>query len=132
MLTPVHPLATASSQPLSNFWILRYLGAIAFTFSMNAACSLSLSFGGGVVRVATGTPTSTKNFSCPAGEQIQSMVRLTGSVVKLMRSVGRDVQRLAGAEARLGAAESGFHLAFEQDKGFLEIMAVRWRTAAGR
>jgi hypothetical protein len=52
---------------------VRYLGAIAFTFSMNAACSFSPSFGGGVVRVATGTPTSMKNFSCPAGEQTQSM-----------------------------------------------------------
>ena len=52
---------------------VRYLGAIAFTFSMKAACSLSLSFIGGVVRVATGTPTSMKNLSCPAGEQMQSM-----------------------------------------------------------
>ena len=57
---------------------MRYLGASAFTFSMNAAFSFSLGFGGGVVRVATGTPTSMKNFSCPAGEQIQSM--RTGSV----------------------------------------------------
>jgi hypothetical protein len=45
--------------------------------------------------------------------------------VKLMGSAGRDVHRLAGAEGRLPAAESGFHLAFEQDKGFLEVMAVR-------
>ena len=57
---------------------VRYLGASAFTFSMNAAWSFSPSFGGGVVRVATGTPTSVKNFSCPAGEQIQS--RRTGLV----------------------------------------------------
>jgi hypothetical protein len=34
---------------------VRYLGAGAFTFSMNAACSSSFSFGGGVVRVATGS-----------------------------------------------------------------------------
>ena len=52
---------------------VRYLGASAFTFSMYTACSYSESFGGGVVRVATRTPTSKKNFSCPAGEQIQSM-----------------------------------------------------------
>jgi single-stranded-DNA-specific exonuclease len=31
-----------------------------------------VSGGGGVVRVATGTPTSGKNFSCPEGEQMQS------------------------------------------------------------
>jgi hypothetical protein len=52
---------------------VRYLGASAFTFSMNAASSFSESLGGGVIRVATGTPTSKKNFSCPAGEQMQSM-----------------------------------------------------------
>ena len=39
---------------------------------MNSCCSSGLSFGGGVVRVATFTPTSLKNFSCPAGEQMQS------------------------------------------------------------
>ena len=42
---------------------VRYLGASALTFSINAACCCSSSFGGGVVRVATGTPTSMKNFS---------------------------------------------------------------------
>ena len=52
--------------------------------------------------------------------------------MKLMRSVGRDVQRFSGAEGRLRATESCFHLAFEEDKGLLEVMAVRWRTAAGR
>lgn len=52
---------------------VRYLGASALAFSMNAISSFSSSLGGGVVRVATGTPTSTKNLSCPAGQQIQSM-----------------------------------------------------------
>ena len=66
MRRTLRPYASLSSS-------VRYLGAIAFTLSMNAARSFSLSFGGGVVRVATRTPTSTKNFSCPAGEQIQSM-----------------------------------------------------------
>jgi len=39
---------------------VRYLGARVFTFWMKAACSVSLSFGGGAVRVATGTPISLK------------------------------------------------------------------------
>ena len=52
--------------------------------------------------------------------------------MKLMRSVGRDVQRFSGAEGRLRPTESGFHLAFEEDKGLLEVMAVRWRAPAGR
>jgi hypothetical protein len=51
---------------------VRYFGANATTFLINSACCSSSSFGGGVVRVATGTPTSMKNLSFPAGEQIQS------------------------------------------------------------
>jgi hypothetical protein len=41
-------------------------------FFMNSACSVSSSFGGGVVRVTTGVPTAAKDSSCPAGEQMQS------------------------------------------------------------
>jgi len=37
---------------------------------MKAACSSGLSFGGGVVLVATFTPSSIKKFSEPAGEQM--------------------------------------------------------------
>jgi len=51
---------------------VRYFGASAITFRMNSDCLRSLSFGGGVVRVATGMPTSIKNLSCPAGEQMQT------------------------------------------------------------
>src|ERR1700722_2910508 len=57
---------------------------------------------------------------------------LTRSIVKLMRSVGRNVQGFAGADDRILATEGGFHLAFENDKGLLEVMPVRWRTTAGR
>src|ERR1700731_1079435 len=49
------------------------LGRDRLHFFDECGLFVSLSFGGGVVRVATRTPTSTKNFSCPAGEQIQSM-----------------------------------------------------------
>ena len=35
-------------------------------------------------------------------------------------------------DGRLLATEGGFHLAFEQDKSFLEVVPVWWRTAAGR
>jgi hypothetical protein len=44
---------------------------MAFAFSRNLAICFSSSSGGGVVRVATGTPTSRKNLSFPAGEQMQ-------------------------------------------------------------
>ena len=50
---------------------VRYFGAMAFAFTKNSAICFSSSSGGGVVRVATGTPTSRKNLSLPAGEQMQ-------------------------------------------------------------
>jgi hypothetical protein len=49
-----------------------------------------------------------------------------------MGSVGRNVQRVASAHDRLLAAEGRFHLPFEQDKGLLEVMPMRWRPATGR
>jgi hypothetical protein len=98
---------------------------------MNAAWSFSESLGGGVIRVATGTPTSKKNFSCPAGAQIQSV--RTASTEALWNWWGAlNVQGFAGADGRILATEGGFHLAFEDDKGLLEVMPVPWRTAAGR
>ena len=41
-----------------------------YSVFMKAACSSGLSFGGGVVLVATFTPSSIKKFSEPAGEQM--------------------------------------------------------------
>src|SRR6516164_4431639 len=48
---------------------VRYFGASAIAFAMNAPVAASSSGGGVSVRCATGTPTSLKNSSCPAGEQ---------------------------------------------------------------
>lgn len=42
---------------------VRYFGASATAFAMNSACAASSSLGAGVVRVATGAPTSRKNSS---------------------------------------------------------------------
>jgi hypothetical protein len=50
---------------------VRYFGAIALAFPRNSAICFSSNLGGGVVRVATGTPSSWKNLSLPAGEQMQ-------------------------------------------------------------
>ena len=86
-------------------------------------------------RRASGNPNSNfhEEFLLPSRRtNTEHAYGLTGDVAKLMRSVGRDVQRFSGAEGRLRAAESGFHLAFEEDKGLFEVMAVRWRTPAGR
>jgi hypothetical protein len=49
-----------------------YFGASSWDFFINCACSSLPSLGGGVVRVATDTPTCAKNSSCPAGAQMQS------------------------------------------------------------
>jgi len=48
-----------------------YFAAIAFALFANSAICILSSLGGAVVRVATGTPSSTKNLSLPAGAQIQ-------------------------------------------------------------
>src|ERR1700722_15457168 len=49
---------------------------------------------------------------------------LTRSIVKLMGSVGRNVQGFAGTDGRILAREGGFHLAFEEDKGLIEGVVV--------
>src|ERR1019366_6405039 len=69
-----HFLATRNALAYASFnSSVRYLGVSALAFSRNSANCFSSSFGGGVVRVATGTPTSRKNLSFPAGEQMQIM-----------------------------------------------------------
>lgn len=49
-----------------------YPGARALALATNSASAFSSSFGGGVVRAATGTPTLAKNSSYPAGEQMHN------------------------------------------------------------
>ena len=108
---------------------VRYLGASAFTFSMNAVCAFSSSFGGGVVR-GDRHPDLHEEFLLPRGRaDAEHTCGAGGGIVKLMRSVGRNVQRVAGSHARLLAAEGRFHLTFEQDKGLLEVMPM-WRRSA--
>jgi hypothetical protein len=51
---------------------VRYFGRSAIIFAFISASAALSGLGGGVVRVATGTPTARKNSSCPAGEQMQS------------------------------------------------------------
>jgi len=51
---------------------VRYFAARPSAFAMNSACATSSSVGGGVVRVATGMPSSIKYSSRPAGEHVQS------------------------------------------------------------
>ena len=68
------PLATGTAflQACSSNSV-RYFPASARAFALNSVCATSSSLGGGVARVATATPTSLKNSSCPAGEQMQSI-----------------------------------------------------------
>jgi hypothetical protein len=81
-------MAASSATPLSGVRC-GTLGASAFTFSMNAACSFSPSFGVGEVRVATGTPTSMKKFLLSGGRaDTEHAYWPGGSVVKLMGRVG--------------------------------------------
>jgi len=104
---------------------VRYLGAIVFTFSMNAVSSFSSTPGGDVVRVATGIPTSTEELlQSRRKADAKHPYRTPGTVVKLMRSVGGNIQCLACAHDQLPATEGRFHLTFEQDKGLLVVMRM--------
>jgi len=47
-----------------------------------------------------------------------------------MGRVRGNIQRVAGTDDRLIATEGCFHLPFEQDKSLLEVMPMRWRSAA--
>ena len=67
---------------------MRYFGAIALTFSRNSTICSPSSLGAGVVRVGTGTPTSRKNSSVPAGAQMQIIrTGVEDVVMELVRSV---------------------------------------------
>src|SRR6266436_6324432 len=51
---------------------VRYLADNALARWMRSACSAMLSFGGGAVRLSTGSPIAMKNSSCPDGVHMQS------------------------------------------------------------
>src|SRR5947209_5196053 len=55
-----------------------------------------------------------------------------GRVVKLMRSVGGNVQSVSGTYDRLLATECCLHLTLEQDRGLLEVVSMGWRPATWR
>jgi hypothetical protein len=65
---------------------VRYFGASSIAFFIDADCCAASSSGGGVVRLATGVPSSLKNSSWPDGEQMQSI--LTGFEEELWNSSG--------------------------------------------
>jgi hypothetical protein len=60
---------------------VRHLAASSPAFALISDCAATFNTGGGVVRVATGTPISMKNSSWPTGEQMQSI--LAGRVNEL-------------------------------------------------
>jgi len=45
--------------------------------------------------------------------------------MKLVRRIGRNVDRVARAHGGFLAAEGNFHLTVEKDEGLFEVMAVR-------
>lgn len=112
---------------------VRYFGsraAISFPFS---AISSGVGFGGGDERPGTGNPTARKNSFCPAGVHMQSMrAVLPDYVLKRMRGVGRNIDgRSRAYDVRL-STKSELEFAFEQRKHFLEVVAMRRRSTAGR
>jgi hypothetical protein len=124
-------MAVGYSGLRSSVW---YFGASSKVFFINAAWPAASSLGGGAVRFSAGTPTCAKNSSWPAGRRAdtEQSRRLPGSVGKRVRCVRWNMDSLPGAHDRLFAAEGGVDLAFKDRKRLLKIMAVGWRTAAGR
>jgi hypothetical protein len=65
------------------------------------------------------------------GTDAEQANRTSGGVVKLVGSVGWDVDGFAGTDSRRVSAEGGFHLAFEQDEGLFEVVAMGRGSASG-
>src|ERR1700688_471837 len=66
------------------------------------------------------------------GADTEHSYRTTRNIVKLVWSIGGDIQGVAGAHDRVLATERCLHFPFEQDKGLFEVMPMRWRPAAWR
>jgi len=69
-------------------------------------------------------------LTCGCTKAQQTRVFL-GSIGERMRRVRGNTQRFAGPHRRFFAPEGGFDLAFEQGKGFLKVVAMGRRAAAG-
>ncbi len=52
--------------------------------------------------------------------------------MKLVRSIGGDVNRFPRPHGRLGTAKGCFHFALEKDERFFEVVPVRRRSATRR
>ena len=112
---------------------VRYFGASAIALAMNAAVAASSSAGGASVRCATGTPTSLKNSSWPAGEQRHSS--RAGRSETFRKTCGALAGTLIVSPARrdrADAAERELDLAVKDGEHLLEVVAVGRRPAARR
>ena len=112
---------------------VRYFGRSAIVLAILSASAALPGLGGGVVRVATGTPSARNNSSCPAGEQMQS--NRAGSLEAFVKEWGALAGILTVPPAPTTdffAAKGGFDFTFEDGKRFLEVMAMRRRAASRR
>ena len=66
------------------------------------------------------------------GTDAQHAHGLIGRIVELVGSVCGDVNGLTGTQHLVRAAKDDVELALEEDEGFLEVVAMRRRPAAGR
>src|SRR5437773_6605323 len=100
---------------------------------MNSACARLSSLGGGVVRVATATPTWAKNSSSPAGAQMQS------SRTVCFEALVKECGALAGMFAVSPERTTDFLprkvasiSAFENRKRLFKVVTVRTWTSTRR
>ena len=119
---------------------MRYLGASASAFFLNANCASSSSLGGGVVRVGDLDSNFGKKFllarwankyrACVLAGLKSCLIR---SIVKLMRRVCWNIHGLPRAQDfRFVSAKREFEFSLEKAERFFEIVAVRRRPAAWR
>src|ERR1700688_651661 len=66
------------------------------------------------------------------GADTEHSYRTTRNIVKLVWSIGGDIQGFGGAHDRLLATEGCLHLPFKQNESLLEVVPMRRRPATRR
>jgi len=97
-------------------------GASASANSVNFAWASGVGFGGGVVGRNRNSDLGKEFFLSGRRTDTEQACSPVSDVSELVRGVGGNMNRLAGLDGRLGAAEGGLNLALEDDEALLEVM----------
>ena len=110
-----------------------YFGAKAAALARSSCSAFSSGFGGGGGARRDAHSDLLEKFFLPGWRADAKQPRvLSAGVMELVRRIGRNVQRLAGARRGFHAAKRRLDLAFEHHESFLEVVAMRRRAASRR